>query len=92
MDVPELSLSKVQIDIDDVVQYIQTLDVHEVMGISTWFVKASPYSMTMVLTKLSVSTCTFPGMWKTAIVTPVQKSKLNSSLSNYRLISVLPSS
>ena len=48
--------------------------------------------MAVVLAKLikSILTCTFPDMWKTAIVTPVQKFKQNSSLSNYRPISVLP--
>ena len=37
-----------------------------------------------------ILTCTFPDLWKTAIVTPVQKSKQNNSLSNFRPISVLP--
>ena len=79
MDVPDLSISEVQFD--DVVGYIQVLGVHKAVGvdgISTHFIKASPYGMTVVLTKLinkSILTCTFPDMWQTAIVTPVQKSK-----------------
>jgi len=94
VDVPDLSLSEVQFN--DVVQYIQVLDVHKAVGIdgiSTCFIKASPYGMAVVLTKpinKSILACTFPDIWKTAIVTPVQKSKQNSSLSNYRPISVLP--
>jgi len=94
MDVPDLSFSEVQFD--DVVQYIQVLEIHEAVGIdgkSTYFIKASPYCMAVVLTKLinkSILTCTFPDMWKTAIVTPVQKSQQNSSLSNYGPISILP--
>ena len=49
--------------------------------------------MTVVLTKLinkSILTCSFPDMWKTAIVTQVQKYTQNSSLNNYQPISVLP--
>ena len=34
--------------------------------------------------------CTFLDLWKTAIVTSVQKSKQNTPLSNFHLISVLP--
>jgi len=93
-DVPDLFLSKVHID--DVLQYIQALDIHKAVGVDeipTRFVKAAPYGMTVILTRLlnmSIQTCTFPGLWKTAIVTPVQKSKQNSSLGNFRPISILP--
>jgi len=72
VDVPDLSISEVKFD--DIVQYIQVLDVHKAVaidGISTRFIKASPYCMAVVLTKpinKSILTCTFPDMWKTAIV------------------------
>jgi len=51
--------------------------------------------MAVILTRLismSILACTFPDLWKTAIVTIVQKSKQNSSTSsgNFRPISVLP--
>ena len=76
--------------------HIQALDIHKAVGIDeipTRFVKAAPYGMAVILTTLinmSILTCTFPDLWKTAIVTPVQKSKQNNSLSNFRPISVLP--
>jgi len=50
VDVPDLSISEVQFD--DVVGYIQVLGVHKAVGIdgiSTHFIKASPYGMTVVL-------------------------------------------
>ena len=93
-DVPDFSLSEVHVD--DVFQHIQALDIHKAVGIDeipTRFVKAAPYGMAVILTKLinmSILTCTFPDLWKTAIDTPVQKSKQNNSLSNFRPISVLP--
>ena len=93
-DVPDFSLSEVHVD--DAFQHIQALDIHkavEIDEIPTRFAKAAPYGMAVILTKLinmSILTCTFPDLWKTAIVTPVQKSKLNNFLSNFRPISVLP--
>ena len=61
-------------------------------GISTKFVKASPVCMAMLLAKLinrSIVSATFPDCWKSAIVTPIPKSRTGSSLSNFRPISVL---
>jgi len=40
---------------------------------------------------MSIVTCTFPELWKTATVTPVQKStKQNTPLIDFRPISILP--
>ena len=94
VDVPDFSLSEVHVD--DVFQHIQALDIHKAVGIDeipTRFVKAAPYGMAVILTtliKMSILMCTFPDLWKTAIVTPVQKSKQDNSLSNFWPISVLP--
>jgi len=47
----------------------------------------------MLLTKLinkSITSKTFPDIWKTAVVLPVQKSNQNNSLSNFCLVSILP--
>ena len=40
-----------------------------------------------VLINKSISTGGFPELWKTAIVTPVQKSRESSEMSNFRPIS-----
>ena len=61
--------------------------------ISTKFIKASLFNMAILLTKLinkSITSNTFPDIWKSAVVIPVQKSTQNSSLSNFRPISILP--
>ena len=47
----------------------------------------------MLVTKLinkSILSGVFPDCWKSAIVTPILKSQTDSSLSNFRPISVLP--
>ena len=79
----------------DISELILELDSHKAMGvdaISTRFIKASPVSMATLLVRLinkSILCSVFPDCWKSAIVTPVLKSKKNFSLSNFCPISVL---
>jgi len=60
-DASDLFLSEVYVD--DVLQYIQALDIHKAVVIDeipTRFVKATPYGMAMILTRLinmSIQTC-----------------------------------
>jgi len=60
----DLVLSEVHVD--DVLQHIQALDIHEAVvtdEIPTRLVKAAPYGMAVIL--MSISTCTFPDLGKT---------------------------
>lgn len=93
-DVPDIIMKEV--DVCEVHEYICDLNIHKAVGvdrISTKFIKASTFNMAILLTKLinkSITSKTFPDIWKTAVVIPVQKSNQNSSLSNFRPISILP--
>ncbi len=42
------------------------------------------------LVNLSIRECTFPEIWKKAVVTPFYKSGDLNMISNYRPISILP--
>ena len=92
-DVPAMHLTEV--GVPDISELILKLDSYKAMGvdaISTRFIKASPVSMATLLVRLinkSILCSVFPDCWKSAIVTPVLKSKKNFSLSNFRPISVL---
>ena len=93
-DVSPLKLSEV--DVQEVVECISHLDSHKAVGVDgipAKFVKASPLCLAVLLTKLinkSISSAVFPDCWKSAVVTPIPKSRNSSSLSNFRPISVLP--
>ena len=61
--------------------------------IPTRFVKIHPDSFGRLLTRFinhSLTFGIFPELWKYAVVTPIQKSKDNFELTNFRPISVLP--
>ena len=81
---------------DEVASILTSLDSNRATscdGLSVRFIKACPLTMAGLLTRVinqSISLCTFPNSWKYAIITPVQKSKNSSALTNFRLISVLP--
>ena len=85
-----------EVDVWEVHRRICDLSIHKSAGIDkipTKFIKASTFNMAMLLTKLinkSIISQTFPNIWKNAVVTPVQKSNQNCSLSNFHPISVLP--
>ena len=93
-DVPDMVMKEV--DVWEVHRRICDLSIHKSAGIDkipTKFIKASTFNMAMLLTKLinkSIISQTFPDIWKNAVVTQVQKSNQNCSLSNFRPISVLP--
>ena len=62
-------------------------------GIPVRFLKAEPNSIGRLVTRLvnsSIASGIFPDLWKLAVVTPIQKTKLSTEMTNYRLISVLP--
>jgi len=57
------------------------------------FIKIHPLSFRRLVTRIinqSITTGTFPELWKYATVTPIQKSKDSIELTNFRPISVLP--
>ena len=93
-DVPDIIMKEV--DVCEVHEYICDLNIHKAVGvdrISTKFIKASTFNMAILLTihiNKSITSKTFPDIWKTAVVMPVQKSNQNSSLSNFHPISILP--
>ena len=82
--------------VDEVASILTSLDSTRATGcdeLSVRFIKACPLAMARLLTRVinqSISSCTFPSPWKCAVVTPVQKSKNSSALTNFRPISVLP--
>ena len=92
-DVPSMSMSEV--DVQNVIEYISKLDTIKAVGvdgISMKFIQTSPHCMALLLTKLiikSILSSSFPDCWKAAIVTLVLKSQNNTSLLNFRPISVL---
>jgi len=62
-------------------------------GITIRFIKAEPFSLGSLITRLvniSIKSGSFPDLWKSAAVTPIQKTKESTELSNFRPISVLP--
>ena len=91
INVPSLNLTAVT---EDVV--ISILDTKKATGCDNLpirFIKTCSEAMGRLLTVLinkSISTGRFPELWKSAIVTPVQKSRESSEMSNFRPILVLP--
>ena len=83
------------VDLDDIIFILNNLDSAKATGsdeLPVRFLKACPLAMGRLLTRIvnhSISS-TFPTLWKHAVVTPVQKSKNSSALTNFRPISVLP--
>ena len=79
-----------------VILIISSLDTKMASGadnIPTRFIKIHPVSIRRLVTRLidhSITSGIFPELWKYAVVTPIQKSKDNMELTNYRPISVLP--
>ena len=94
VDAPAFHLSTVSDD--TVISVISSLDTNKaagVDGIPTRFIKANPTSIGRLIARLvnhSIASGVFPDLWKYAIVTPVQKSKGNMEITNFRPISVLP--
>jgi len=82
--------------VDDAVSVLSSLDCAKATGcdgLSVKILKACPLGMGRLLVRVinqSISSHSFPKLWKHAIVTPVQKSKNSSALTNFRPISVLP--
>ena len=93
---PSLNLTAVSEDV--VISMICKLDTKKATGcdyLPIRFIKTCPEAMGRLLTvrmliNKSISTGRFPELWKSAIVTSVQKSRESSEMSNYRPISVLP--
>ena len=81
---------------DTVTSVISSLDTNKaagVDGIPARFIKAHPASIGGLIVRLvnhSIASGIFPDLWKHAVVTPVQKSKENMEITNFRPISVLP--
>jgi len=81
------------VDVDEVVSILISLDCTKAIGcdgVSVRFLQACPLAMSRLLTKIikqSISSSTFPNC---VVVTPVQKFKSSSALSNFCPISVLP--
>ena len=69
------------VDVDEVVSILTSLDSTKATGcdgLSVRFLKVYPLAMGRLPNKIikqSISTSTFPSLWKCAVVTPVQKSK-----------------
>ena len=62
-------------------------------GITIKFIKTEPFSLGSLITHLvnfSIKSGSFPDLWKSAVVTPIQKTKESTELSNFRPIYVLP--
>ena len=75
LDVPVMALAEV--DVSEVYRHICGLGIHKAVGvdnISTKFIKASPGGVSVLLTRLinkSITSHTFPDIWKNAVVVPV---------------------
>ena len=93
-DVPCLDLTAVTEDV--VISMICKLDSKKDCGcdrLPIRFIKTCPEAMGKLLTVLvnkSISIGKFPELWKSAIVTPVQKYRGSSAMTNFQPISVLP--
>ncbi len=62
-------------------------------GISARMLKLAPSTISSVLTSIinrSLTTASFPTLWKMGIVTPVHKRGCKFNISNYRPITILP--
>jgi len=62
-------------------------------GIIIKFIKAKPFSLGSLITRLvnfSIKSGSFPDLWKSAVVIPIQKTKESTELSNFRPIFILP--
>ena len=92
----ELEFRLSTVPVSDVISILSSLDSGKATGsdeLPLRFLKACPAVMGRLVATIinqSISTCTFPDSWKRAVVTPVQKSKDNNDLTNFRPISVLP--
>ena len=95
-DFGELEFSLSTVSVNDVVSILNSLDSKKATGcdeLPLRFLKACPAEMGKLVATIinqSILTCKFPDSWKCAIVTPVQKSRDNCELTNFRPISVLP--
>jgi len=59
-------------------------------GIPIKFIKAEPSSFGSLVTQLinsSIKSGIFPDLWKSAVATPIQKTKESTELTNFRPIS-----
>ena len=96
IDVPPLNLTIVTEEVVISAICNLKLDPKKVTGcdrLPNRFIKTCPEAMGRLLTVLvdkSTLTGKFPKLWKSAIVSPVQKSKNSSELTNFRPISDLP--
>ena len=84
------------VSVESVISILDSLDSKKATGcdgLPARFIKAYPAEMGTLVTTLinqSILSGKFPDLWKYAIVIPVQKSKNNFALTNFRPISVLP--
>ena len=91
----ELEFRLSTVSMSDVISILSGLDSGKATvcdELSLRFLKACPAEMGGLVATIinqSISTCTFPNSLKCAVVTPVQKSKDNYELTNFRPISVL---
>ena len=76
-----------------VISIISSLDTKKASGVDdipVRFIKTHPLSFGRLVTRVinhSIISGTFPEFWKYAIITPIQKSKDNMELTNFRPIS-----
>lgn len=89
------SLDTIQLNDDDVLQLLNSVDTSKATGpdnISPKMLKEAAPSIARPLTRLfnlSLSTCVFPDIWKQANVIPLYKKGNKSIPNNYRPISLL---
>ena len=91
----DLPVLKTSCTTEEVLSYIQTLDVTKASGtdgISIRMLKHTATSIAPFLAKLfniSIKLGRFPTCWKTSSVVPVPKSSKHNEVANYRPISLL---
>ena len=94
-DLPENTLSDIDVNEKDVLDFLQSLDVSKATGpdgIGPRLLKEAAPSIYKSLTKLfklSLQKKRFPSEWKLANVTPIYKKGNESLCNNYRPISLL---
>jgi len=88
--VPSVQFSRV--DIELVSSLITSLDTRKATGISSQFIRTSPYMarLVTVLINKCIESSVVPRQWKQANVTPVPKHKNCTTLLHFRPISLLP--
>lgn len=85
-----------QFTIDEVGSALSSIDVQKGPGpdrIPPIFLRSCASSLAPVLTTIfneSITSCVFPGRWKTSYIIPIFKSGSRNNVANYRGVAILP--